>query len=102
MKLYFWVWESSDGFTDKSTTFFKSQSDCYADMVNHAFNEIKENTEWSDLVEPNNKPNDNGMTTNDELDLSHIHYDLDFYPDKIVHKSLSGTYTYQIKTTFTI
>lgn len=95
---YYWACESSDGFTDNSTAFFKSQSDCYTDMLNHAIDKIKWNTEWTDLVEPNDKPNDDGMITNDELDLSHIHYDLDFYPDKIVHKSYSGTYTYQIKT----
>lgn len=98
MKLYYWTVESSDGFTDKTNALFKSQSDCYADMVRHAIDKIKWNTEWTDLVEANDKPNEDGLITNDKSNLLHIHYDLDIYPDKIVHKSYSGIYTYQIKT----
>lgn len=98
MKFYYWTVESSDGFTDKTKALFKTQADCYADMVKHAIDKIKWNTLWTDLVETDDKPNDDGLITNDKLDLLHIHYDLDIYPDKIVHKSYSGIYTYQIKT----
>ena len=84
-----------DCFHDKSSKAFATQEDCYNDMMVHAVDKMKWNIEWGDVVERPVSPTENGLITEKQTGFG-IGYTLDCYPDKIVHKSYSGEYTYQI------
>lgn len=78
---YKWVASSDDGwFEDKEKSIFSSKEDCYNDMRNAALEKMKWNTQFAEDFE----------------DGVGIGYEVTFSPDKITHKSYSGTYTYEI------
>ena len=83
---YIWCAESNDGcFQDNDENRkFETEKAAYDDMRNAALEKMKWNTEYNE---------DFG----DVDDNSYIGYSVEFYKNKIVHTSYSGTYTYQIK-----
>lgn len=84
-KIYYWVANSDDGaFEDKSSRTFKTIEDCYNDMRDNALRKMKWNTEYKE----------------DFCDMAeddYIGYNVKFFPNKIIHTSYSGEYTYEIK-----
>lgn len=87
MKKYKWIASSDDGsFEDESRQEFPSFNDCYYDMRNAALEKMKWNTELCDFY--------------DIPDGGHIGYEVNFSMNKIVHKSYSGVYTYEIKEVY--
>ena len=82
---YRWVAESNDGaFTNESVQIFSTKKECYDDMRNAVLEKMKWNTQFDE----------------DFYDLEeddYIGYEVRFQQDKIIHKSYSGTYTYEIK-----
>lgn len=87
MKKYKWIASSDDGnFEDESRQEFTSFKECYYDMRNAALEKMKWNTEFCDFYDiPNG---------------GYIDYKVYFSIDKIVHKSYSGVYTYEIKEVY--
>lgn len=84
MKKYKWIATSDDGsFEDESRQEFTSKEECYNDMRNAALEKMKWNTELCDFY--------------DIPDGGYIGYEVHFGINKIVHKSYSGVYTYEIK-----
>jgi hypothetical protein len=80
MATYMWIGNSNDGsYFERSRTTFDNEEDCYKDMVNEVSEKIKWNTEWCDCRE-----------------YETIHYDITYSRRKIVHKSYSGIYTYNL------
>lgn len=78
-----WIARCSDGaFEDESEKFFTSKEECYNDMRNHALEKMKWNTEFYDF--------------DDMTDGEFIGYDVKFMKDKIIHRSYSGLYVYEI------
>lgn len=76
---YYWIAKSNDGsFYDESSKVFSTQNEAYYDMRDAALEKMKWNTEIEDF--------DDGS----------IAYEVIFYPDKIIHTSYSGVYTYEI------
>lgn len=91
-----WTAKSDDDcFHDKSEKAFATQEDCYNDMMNHAVDKMKWNIEWNDVLEREVDPSENGLITKEQTGFT-IGYTLDVSPDKIVHESYSGKYTYEI------
>ena len=77
---YIWKAWSDDGcFEDQSIREFSTKKDAYTDMRESALEKMAWNTEWEDV---------------DESDT--LGYQVHFSRNKIVHKSYSGTYTYEI------
>ena len=85
MKKYKWVAASNDGaFEDESIQEFTSKRECYNDMRNAALEKMKWNNEYdADFA--------------DIIDDGYIGYEVKFSRNKIIHKSYSGVYTYEIK-----
>ena len=84
-KKYYWEANSNDGaFYAESTKLFSTIEDCYNDMRDNALEKMKWNTEY--------KEDFCGMPEGD-----YIGYNVKFYPNKIIHTSYSGEYTYEIK-----
>jgi hypothetical protein len=82
MKKYKWFAASDDGaFEDESRQLFASKEECYNDMRNSALEKMKWNTEYA----------------HDFNDCESIEYGVMFYPERIIHASYSGVYTYEIK-----
>jgi hypothetical protein len=82
MKKYKWVAESNDrSFEDESRQEFTSKEECYNDMRNAALEKMKWNTEYA----------------HDFNDCESIEYGVTFCPERIIHASYSGVYTYEIK-----
>ena len=80
MATYMWIGSSNDAsYSERSRTTFDNEEDCYKDMVNEVSEKIKWNTEWHDCRE-----------------YETIHYDITYSRRKIVHKSYSGIYTYNL------
>jgi hypothetical protein len=80
---YKWVAECNDGsFNDESKLTFPTLKKCYEDMRNAVLEKMKWNTEYEDF--------------DDVQSDDYIGYDVHFSPRKIVHKSYSGEYTYNI------
>lgn len=78
---YFWIAKSDDGsFEDKSREDFFTKKSAYEDMRKHALEKMSWNTEWTDL----------------DCNGDSIGYEVHFSVDKIIHKSYSGEYTYEI------
>lgn len=83
MLYYRWSGESNDGsYKENGKHFLASKEDCYNEMRNAVLEKMKWNTEFSEDFE----------TAEDA-----IQYDVKFTQNSIVHKSYSGTYTYQIR-----
>ena len=77
---YIWKAWSNDGcFEDQSRREFPTKKEAYIDMRESALEKMEWNTEWEDV---------------DESDT--LGYQVHFSRNKIVHKSYSGTYTYEI------
>ena len=86
MKRFYWEAESNDKcFFDKSSGTFSSKQEAYYDMRDAVLEKMKWNTEWEDY-----------HTYCDEGDDMIIGYDVKFSPNKIVHTSYSGVYTYNL------
>ena len=82
IKKFIWTAKSSDGaFEDKSEKIFNKQSEAYNDMRNAALEKMKWNTEFDE----------------DLKECKFVNYSVVFAQDKIVHKSYSGVYVYEIK-----
>jgi len=82
---YKWVAFSDDhSFEDDSLGTFDNVVDCYNNMREFAIAKMKWNTEY------------------DDIDVDFIKYDVEFYKDRIIHKSYSGTYMYKIVDADTI
>lgn len=83
MLMYYWVAECEDGaFNDESENYFETEKEAYNAMRNAAFDKMKWNTEYDEDFED---------------DDSEIFYEVEFHKDKIIHRSYSGIYTYEIK-----
>ena len=84
-KKYYWTAQSNDGAFDiESGKCFATKEECYNDMRNSALEKMKWNTEYyCDFA--------------DVKDGDYIGYEVKFYPNKIIHLSYSGTYTYEMK-----
>ena len=84
-KKYYWVANSNDGaFYNESSRTFTTIEDCYNDMRDNALEKMKWNTNY--------KEDFYDMPEGDD-----IGYNVKFYPNKIIHTSYSGEYTYEIK-----
>ena len=84
-KKYYWEANSNDGaFYAESTKLFSTIEDCYNDMRDNALEKMKWNTEYKEDFY-------------DMAEDDYIGYDVKFYPNKIIHTSYSGEYTYEIK-----
>ena len=82
---YRWKAECNDGaYEDHSKQAFKTQEECYNDMRNAVLEKMKWNTQYKE----------------DFFDASLIKYEVTFSPDKIVHTSYSGVYTYTIERVY--
>lgn len=78
---YTWYASSDNGcFEDSDLKIFENKCDCYNDMRNAALEKMKWNTQFAEDFE----------------DGVGIGYEVKFSPNKITHKSYSGTYTYEI------
>ena len=85
MKKYKWFAESNDGaFQDESSREFTSKRECYNDMRNAVLEKMKWNTEYDAYFA-------------DIMADGYIGYEVKFSRNKIIHKSYSGIYTYEIK-----
>lgn len=83
-KHYKWVASSDDGcYEVDSQHLFTDKCLCYCDMRNAALAKMKWNTNYDEDFA-------------DVCDGDYIGYEVQFYQDKIIHKSYSGTYTYEI------
>ena len=83
MLMYYWVARCEDGaFNDESEICFKTKREAYNAMRNAALDKMKWNTEYDEDFED---------------DDSEIFYEVEFHKDKIIHRSYSGTYVYEIK-----
>lgn len=81
--MYYWEAECEDGaYDDESQVYFKTKKEAYDSMRNAALEKMKWNTEYDEDFEENDC----------------INYEVEFYKDKIVHRSYSGTYTWKLKT----
>ena len=77
---YTWKAASDDGaFEDKGRRWFNTKKEAYEDMREYALEKMQWNTEWEDV---------------DESDT--LGYKAHFSRNKIVLKSYSGIYTYEI------
>lgn len=80
---YMWKAKSDDGsFEDDSKIKFDTKKEAYNNMRHHALAKMKWNTEWEDFY--------------DLCEEDFIAYDVQFSRNKIVHKSYSGEYIYEI------
>lgn len=82
MKKYSWKASSNDGSFEDDGGWFETHEEAYNDMRNHALEKMKWNTEWEDFY--------------DLCEEDFITYNVQFSRNKIVHKSYSGVYTYEI------
>ena len=83
MKKYTWIASSNDGsYHETSCRFFDTKKEAYEDMRNEALEKMKWNTELCDF--------------DDLCEEDFIAYNVQFSPNKIVHTSYSGIYTYEI------
>ena len=79
--MYCWIANCDDGsFEDRSSRMFATQKEAYEDMRNAALEKMKWNTEFDE----------------DFDEIMPITYEVEFYPNKIIHKSYSGVYTYEM------
>lgn len=62
-------------------------------MRSAAMNKMKWNTNWEDFDDMETKTTKDGIVT---TTYDYIAYDVNFYPNKIVHRSYSGEYVYEI------
>jgi len=80
---YKWVAISYDkSYMDESVRTYTTKEDCYKDMRNSALEKMKWNTEYEDV-------------TATDCDGG-INYEVNFYPDRIILISYSGTYMFKI------
>lgn len=76
---YSWKAKSDDGCYETQGMLFSTKQEAYNDMRHYALEKMKWNTEWEDVEEDDT-----------------IGYEVHFSRNKIVHKSYSGIYTYEI------
>jgi hypothetical protein len=79
-KKYKWVATSNDGWEDESTKDFDTKKEAYNDMRESVFSKMHWNTEFDE----------------DLSDDSIVDYKVEFRQNRIIHKSFSGVYTYQV------
>ena len=79
---YKWVARSNDGFEDATTKRFDDERDCYEDMRDAVLEKMTWNTDYDDF----------GHEYDEENVVTH--YDVEFNPKFITHKSYSGYYVY--------
>lgn len=87
---YTWVAKSDDSCYDVQGNVFDTKQECYEDMRNAALEKMKWNTQYVEDFDW-----ENGEVKEDDNNC--IGYEVSFMPHKIIHKSYSGTYTYEIK-----
>jgi len=80
MKKFRWIASSNDGWEDESKKDFDTKKEAYEDMRKAVFEKMCWNTEFDE----------------DLSDGCSVPYEVNFQQDKIVHKSFSGIYTYQV------
>jgi hypothetical protein len=80
MAKYKWIASSNDGWEDEAKKEFATKKEAYEDMRKAVFEKMCWNTEFDE----------------DLSDGCSVPYEVKFQQDKIVHKSFSGTYTYEI------
>jgi hypothetical protein len=80
MKKFRWIASSNDGWEDESKTEFATKKEAYEDMRKAVFEKMCWNTEFDE----------------DLSDGCSVPYEVNFQQDKIVHKSFSGVYTYEV------
>lgn len=80
MKKFRWVASSNDGWEDESKKDFSTKKEAYEDMRKAVFEKMCWNTNFDE----------------DLSDGCSVPYEVNFQQDKIVHKSFSGVYTYQV------
>jgi len=80
MKKFRWIASSNDGWEDESKKDFDTKKEAYEDMRKAVFEKMCWNTEFDE----------------DLSDGCSVPYEVEFRQDKIVHKSFSGTYTYEV------
>lgn len=94
-----WKAKNNDGWSDSPMTalgkpiLFDTQEECYKHMRSAAMNKMKWNTNWEDFDDMETETTKDGILT---TVYDYIAYDVNFYPNKIVHRSYSGEYVYEI------
>lgn len=80
--MFYWEAHSTDGsFEDESEAFFEDRKKAYEDMRNAVLEKMKWNTEYDEDFE----------------DGESVSYEVEFSRDRIVHKSYSGEYIYELR-----
>jgi len=80
MAKFRWIASSNDGWEDEAKKEFSTKKEAYEDMRKAVFEKMCWNTEFDE----------------DLSDGCSVPYEVNFQQDKIVHKSFSGTYTYEV------
>ena len=94
---YYWECESDDGYYEVSEKKYKTRRECYNAMRKRALEKMEWNTNYNEDFDMSEKELD-ALPIDNEFDGENsISYDVRFYPNKIVHTSYSGTYTYKMK-----
>ena len=95
--IYYWECESDDGYYEVSKKKYKTRRECYNAMRKRALEKMEWNTNYNEDFDMSEKELDALPINKVFKDENSISYDVRFYPNKIVHTSYSGTYTYKMK-----